>query len=132
MTVYLHDWEDSGEEGMLRDFGIDKSALDGANVLVASYTYEDYSGDAYVLFERDGKLFEVHGGHCSCYGLSEYDYSGGTSTQWQPEETSEEAIRHIIAKGTWGETEKIKDLILAALDARKSGGLSSDAGRDAA
>jgi len=120
MSVYLHDWEDSGEEGMLSDFGIDKSALDGAKVLVASYTYEDYSGDAYVLFERDGKLFEVHGGHCSCYGLSEHDYSGGTSTQWEPEETSEEAIRHIIAKGTWGEEEKIKDIILAALDERKS------------
>ena len=129
MTVYLHDWEDSGEDGMLRDFGIDKSALDGANVLVASYTYEDYNGDAYVLFERGGKLFEVHGSHCSCYGLGEDNYCGDTETQWQPEETSEEAIRHIIAKSTWGGTEEIKDFILAALDGRKSGGLAADAGR---
>ncbi|WP_165909520.1 hypothetical protein [Shinella sp. JR1-6] len=90
--VYLHDWEDDGEAGMLRDFGIDKSALEGATVIVASYTYECYSGQAFVLFERNGKLFEVNGGHCSCYGLSESDYSGDTTTQWQPEETSFDAL----------------------------------------
>lgn len=39
------------------------------NILFASYVYEDYSGDAVVLFERDGKLYEVYGSHCSCYGL---------------------------------------------------------------
>lgn len=27
------------------------------NILFASYGYENYSGDAFVLFERDGKLF---------------------------------------------------------------------------
>lgn len=90
--VYLHDWAKGGEAEMLSDFGIDKSALDGSTVIVASYTFEDYMGDAFVLFERGGKLFEVNGGHCSCYGLSQSSYSGNNRTQWEPEETSFEAL----------------------------------------
>lgn len=42
-------------------------------LLFADYTYEDYSGDAYVLgYNKESKkFFEVHGGHCSCYGLED-------------------------------------------------------------
>ena len=122
VAVYLNDWADSGRDGMLEDFGIGPDALDGAEVLVASYTYEDYSGDAYVLFKRDGKLWEVHGSHCSCYGLSESNYYGdeAAQTQWQPEETSAEAILHRIEKGTWGEEGKVADIVRAALG-RESG-----------
>jgi hypothetical protein len=57
---------------------VDGMATD-AEVLVAVYEYEDYSGSACVLFKRDGKLFEVDGGHCSCYGLE---------GQWDPTETT--------------------------------------------
>ena len=39
------------------------------SILFASYGGGSYDGDALVLFEQDGKLFEVHGSHCSCYGL---------------------------------------------------------------
>lgn len=52
-------------------------------ILFASYEGGSYEGDAFVLFERDGKLFENHGSHCSCYGLE---------GQWGPEETSWEAL----------------------------------------
>lgn len=83
MTVYHNDWSETGEKGMLDDFGITKSDIDGCDILVASYTYEDYSGGAYVLFRKDGKLFEVHGSHCSCHGLEAESYTGGP-TQWQP------------------------------------------------
>jgi len=116
-AVYLNDWAESGQAGMLEDFGIGPDALKGAEVLVASYTYEDWSGDAYVLFKRDGKLWEVHGGHCSCYGLSEGSYYGdeASQTQWQPEETSAEAILHRIEKGTWGEEAKVADIVRTAL-----------------
>lgn len=117
MTIYLHDWAERGEDGMLADFGITRETIAGATIIIASYTYEDYSGSAFVLFQKEGKLFEVHGSHCSCYGLSEGDYSGGATTQWQPEETSAEAVRHRLTIGTWGEEDKIKDAILAALDA---------------
>ena len=119
-SPYLHDWAESGEAGMLEDFGIGKDALDGAEVLVASYTYEDYSGSAYVLFRRDGKLFEVHGGHCSCHGLSEESYSGGP-TQWQPEEADADSIRHRIVNGTWGEEDRIQEAVLAALASANTG-----------
>ncbi len=34
----------------MEDFAIDPTKLDGAEILVASYTYECYEGDAYVLF----------------------------------------------------------------------------------
>jgi len=52
-------------------------------LLFASYGGGSYEGDAFVLFRKDGKLFEVNGSHCSCYGLE---------GQWGPEETSIEAL----------------------------------------
>lgn len=54
-----------------------------SQILFASYADGGYDGDATVVFERDGKLFEVNGSHCSCYGLED---------QWIPEETSWEAM----------------------------------------
>lgn len=115
MAIYLNDWAESGEQGMLDDFGINKDALDGAQIIVASYTYEDYSGDAYVLFKRDGKFWEVHGSHCSCYGLSEGDYLGDSQTQWQPEEADTAAILHRINEGNWGFEGGVADTVRAAL-----------------
>lgn len=47
------------------------------NVLFASYGTDNYSGDAWVMFERDGKLFEVSASHCSCFGCE---------GQWNPSE----------------------------------------------
>ena len=50
----------------------DKAKLpSNITLLYADYTYEDYSGDAYVLgYDKQKKqFFEVHGDHCSCYGL---------------------------------------------------------------
>lgn len=82
--IYLHDWADGGLKAMRNDFGISDSDLDGCEIICASYTYENYSGSAWVLFRKDGKLFEVNGGHCSCYGLED---------QWVPEETSLDALR---------------------------------------
>lgn len=62
-------------------------------VLLASYTYEDYEGDAFVLFRKGDKLYEVSGGHCSCYGLE---------GQWEPEETNVESLLHRVKEGTLG------------------------------
>jgi hypothetical protein len=52
-------------------------------ILFASYGGRACEGDATVIFERGGKLFEVHGTHCSCFGLED---------GWQPEETSWAAL----------------------------------------
>lgn len=62
-----------------------------AKILIAYYSYENYEGTAYVLYDLNGKLFEVTGGHCSCNGLE---------GQWEPEETSIAALRMIIKDGT--------------------------------
>lgn len=57
--------------------------LKGAEILVAAYENEGYDGTAMVVYIKDGKLFEVNGGHCSCHGLE---------GQWSPEETSLAAL----------------------------------------
>jgi hypothetical protein len=40
-------------------------------VLIAKYTYEDYSGSATVVYRRGRKWYLIQAGHCSCYGLEE-------------------------------------------------------------
>ena len=91
--VYLYDWKDSKLQGMLDDFQIKKEDIEGCNILFASYTNENYSGNAFVLFEKDQNLYEVNGSHCSCYGLETY---------WEPELTTVEAIEDRITKGYLG------------------------------
>lgn len=113
---YLHDWKEHGRDGMISDFGISEDRLSGMNILVASYTYECWSGDAYVLLEQGGTLYEVHGSHCSCFGLSENGI-GGETTQFQPDPVTPAEIRHRLEKGTWGEEDKIREITLAALEA---------------
>ena len=56
---------------------------DDIHILFAEYNNEDYSGNATVIFEQKGKLYEVHGSHCSCYGLE---------GQWDPEQSTYEDI----------------------------------------
>lgn len=59
-------WDESG------NYVADQHALPThIKLLYADYTYEDYTGDAYVLgYDKQKKqFFEVHGSHCSCYGL---------------------------------------------------------------
>jgi len=121
--VYLHDWAKSEKIGVISDFDdvyISKSEYEAEaapyanvevwierkakmkeaierwrpiNILFASYSYQDYSGDAFVLFERDGKLYEVNGGHCSCYGLE---------GQFEPEETDIDVLKHRLIEGKLG------------------------------
>lgn len=81
MQVYRGDW--NSKEDLLSDFRIHASELEGCTVLYAWYEYADYSGSAFVLYKKGDKLFEVNGGHCSCYGLE---------GQWEPEETFVDAI----------------------------------------
>lgn len=64
------------------------------NILFASYGTDNYSGDAFVLFEQDGDLFEVNGSHCSCHGL-EGDFNA--------EPTIIEALIHRLIEGKMGQ-----------------------------
>ncbi len=76
-----------------------KAALEkykNVHILFASYGYENYVGQAWVLFEQDGKLYEVNGGHCSCHGLE---------GQWEPEDVLLEELEHRLLNGTFGKNE---------------------------
>lgn len=74
-------------------FSVEDNELNGVYILLAQYEIDGYEGSAFVLFERGGKLYEVNGSHCSCYGLE---------GQWGPEETSTAALIHRIKKGYLG------------------------------
>jgi hypothetical protein len=71
------------EDDIVSEFEITKDQLDGVKLLAAVYECADYEGSAFVLFERDGKLYEVNGSHCSCYGLE---------GQWEPTITTWAAL----------------------------------------
>lgn len=104
----LHDWAGKTQDDVFADFAGDRWSpyrdddsqpfnerddFKDFEILLGSYTYEDYSGDAFVLAKKGRKLYEVNGGHCSCYGLE---------GQWEPEETSIEALRHRMKEGRLG------------------------------
>jgi len=92
--VYFGSWDGEGYERMKSDFS-DYSYSTHSHVeipdfpppeaiLLASYGGASYEGDALVLFERDGKLYEVSGSHCSCNGLED---------QWTPCEVTWPALK---------------------------------------
>lgn len=65
------------------DVGEDQEKyIDSLDIICAAYNCETYEGDAFVLFRKDGKLYEVNDSHCSCYGLQDFE----------PEETTKEAL----------------------------------------
>jgi len=101
-SVYLHNW--STKQDVICDFeqiyGNREDELkrvspkyEDINILFASYGTDNYSGDAFVLYEREGKLYEVNGGHCSCYGLE---------GQFDPYETTIEELSFRLTKGDMG------------------------------
>lgn len=108
----LNNWLKGTAEDVFRDFDgtrwdnyrndedpvplAEKPQFKDVEILLASYGTPSYEGYAFVLFRRDGKLWEVNGSHCSCYGLED---------QWEPEETTAEALLHRIKEGTLGKDE---------------------------
>lgn len=74
----------NNKQDLMSNFEINESDLEGVRILFAAYENESYEGYAMVIFSKDGKLYEVNGSHCSCNGLE---------GQWQPEETSLEALK---------------------------------------
>lgn len=88
MNKFLGCW--SNKNDIANEFRIDSKELKGARIVVAWYGQGDYEGSAFVLYRQNGKLYEVNGGHCSCMGLED---------QWEPEETTVEALKHRIEHG---------------------------------
>lgn len=81
MKVYYGEF--TNLEDMTGAFYISSEQLEGVEILYASYECPPYEGYAHVIFRKDGKLYEVNGSHCSCYGLED---------QWKPEETTVNAL----------------------------------------
>ncbi len=108
--VFLHDWSESKRIGVISDFeGIyitkecwikKKQRMDEAlkkykniKILFATYGLANYEGEAWVLFSENNELFEVNGGHCSCYGLE---------GQWEKEPVVLKELKNRLEKGTLG------------------------------
>ncbi|MEM4395821.1 MAG: hypothetical protein QXW48_04500 [Thermoplasmata archaeon] len=86
---FLNDWKNKSKQDILDDF----CEKQDHNIIFASYVYQDYQGDAFVLVEKDGKLYEVNAGHCSCYGLE---------NQFNLEETSIAALVKYLTSDIYG------------------------------
>jgi hypothetical protein len=82
MSVYFDIFSNWGD--VQNNFDMSEPEPD---VLFAAYEYENYSGEALVLFKRDGDLWMVEAGHCSCYGLEE---------MWDPEQATPQQLRHMV------------------------------------
>ena len=78
------------KEEIAQEFNIEVSELDNCQILFAVYKTEPHEGSALVVFMRDGKLYEVKSTLCSCYSPCY-----GLENQWNPKETSLEALRMI-------------------------------------
>ena len=103
--IYMNDWSNAHKENIIDDFEElywkseeEKTEIikgyDVINILFASYGNANYTGDAWVLFEKNGKLYEINAGHCSCYGLE---------GQWEPEEVQLIELENRLLNGTFGE-----------------------------
>lgn len=104
-NVYCGDWDCL--EDMVKDFQISKEDVKGYKVLYAWYEYADYSGSAFVLLKKGRKLYEVNGGHCSCYGLE---------GQFDLEETNPEAL---LKRQYYGVSESVKQGLVEMLKKKK-------------
>lgn len=96
--MFLNNWAGGDAGEVARAFGLSDEDLAGVEILLASYGSADYEAEAFVLFRRDGQLFEVNGSHGSmdCLAKDQWDYP---QSQWEPEETSVEALRDRMACG---------------------------------
>lgn len=88
MNGYFYGFENSDD--VFQQFQTSGDEVKDIDILFASYEQGDYEGSAFVLFSQNGKLYEVNGSHCSCYGLE---------GQWSPEETSVEEILYRMEHG---------------------------------
>ena len=88
MKKYIQGFEN--EQNIFDEFRA--SRPEDIEIIFASYGVYSYEGDAFVLFKKNGKLYEVNGSHCSCMGLEK---------QWEPEETTIKALKHRFIEGSF-------------------------------
>ncbi|VAX06225.1 hypothetical protein MNBD_GAMMA26-972 [hydrothermal vent metagenome] len=91
--AFLNEWQGGDEALLIREFEICSSQLFGADILLASHMRDEFCGEAFVLFRRQGMLYEVNASH---------DSDGRIEGQWEPEETSVDVLRHRLEQGRLG------------------------------
>ena len=91
--MFFDEWENCGPEDVFNEFCVSEEERKGIEILMAYYNCPPYEGYAFVLFKKDDKLYEVAASHCSCFGLED---------QWDPEETSVEAMLFRCENGRIG------------------------------
>ena len=98
----IYEGDFSCREDVEREYqvGLDKNV----RIVYAGYWYADYNGDSVVLFKQNRKLYEVRGGHCSCYGLE---------GQWDPDVVTKEQMLHMFKEGQY--YNHCKDSIMQAM-----------------
>lgn len=99
--IYFGEWDNDQKYPLIKSngyydgFDVDNLTaieISSIEIICAAYLTEPYSGDAFVLFRKDGKLYEVNDSHCSCNGLQ----------NWNPEETIKEALlKRNYSYGVW-------------------------------
>lgn len=70
--------------------------LNGLEILIAYESVGSWGCDSssfYLFKDAEGKLYEVHGSHCSCYGFE---------GQFKLEETAIEALKFRVAEAKYG------------------------------
>lgn len=92
-TIWLNDWINSNKTSLEKLFGLHSDELRDIDLLLASYKQGDDSGYGFVFFKEAQSYYEVN-----VSNDSEIDLSG----QWQPEETSIEALMFRLNRGNLG------------------------------
>ncbi|MDH5517671.1 MAG: hypothetical protein OEY36_07610 [Gammaproteobacteria bacterium] len=105
-TLWLNDWENTDISQLQRLFGITDSKLDGVELILASHHNEDDSGYAFILYCSRHILYEINASHDS-----ELNLIG----QWQPEETTLEALLFRLTRGNLGKNQQGDDIFASAL-----------------
>jgi len=91
-------------EDVFNGFVTSEEQEQGVEILYAAYHRPDWEGYATVYFYNaiSGKYYEVHGSHCSCYGLE---------GQWVPEELSLEGLQYILDNGNSHEYDDFREIL---------------------
>ncbi|HDR7066898.1 TPA: hypothetical protein QCW42_004004 [Bacillus cereus] len=101
----FYGWDEgrTGADLIAHQFQEKEEYIGSLQILLASYETDLSDGEAFVLFLEDGKMYEVHGSHCSCYGLE---------SQWNPEETTIEELEFRLNNGGGSDAWRIELLLM--------------------
>jgi len=105
-TIWLNDWQDADKAELEKLFALNSGALDEIELLLASYKQGDDSGYGFLLYRLNQQYYEVNASHDS-----ECNLQG----QWEPEDTSIEALLFRLHRGNLGSSKASENVFDEAL-----------------